>query len=98
MNLTTKEFKLLKQIGQLMCEDNFGEFTVSSDPHDIKLTPEQKGVLGSLVKKGLVFDCYEGMAETMIGIPNDFAMYILTTDGRDLLLEANVELDYNTYE
>jgi hypothetical protein len=53
-NLTKKEFAMLEEIvGFYSFDDNL----CYTEP----LTPSQKGVVGSLVKKGLVYDSFEGM-------------------------------------
>lgn len=65
-NLTKNEIETLANVANLQVEDNYSEYTsVNSN--------SEKGLLGSLVKKGLIYDCYEGMD---MGY-----MYCLTEDG-----------------
>lgn len=51
--LTQKETILLQEIIGMYDEDSNTCFTR-------QLTPEEKGVIGSLVKKGLVYNSFEG--------------------------------------
>ena len=55
-NLTEKESLMLQEIISNYDEDDNLCFTR-------QLTQEEKGVIGSLVKKGLVYDSFEGMTE-----------------------------------
>jgi hypothetical protein len=48
--LTTKEYQLLTEIYAYYDEDDFEGYTS-------EFSPSQKGVLASLIKKGLVVDC-----------------------------------------
>lgn len=52
--LTEKEFTMLELI--VSCYDMLDNIC-----YDDKLSPSEKGVVGSLVKKGLVYDSFEGM-------------------------------------
>ena len=64
-NLTQKEIEILTSVANAQIEDGFSEYTsVDSD--------SEKGTLGSLVKKGLVYNCYS-FEETY--------MYCLTEEG-----------------
>jgi len=53
-NLTELELLYLNEVANRQTEDNYSEYQdVGSN--------QEKGVLGSLIKKGLVYDAYEGM-------------------------------------
>jgi hypothetical protein len=65
--LTTEEVKVLGMVSRAQIEDGYSEY-------DSVSSPSEKGVLGSLVKKGLVYDARE-MEDT-----NEY-MYCLTTEG-----------------
>ena len=76
--LTPAEVKVLGMVSRSQIEDGYSEYTeVSSN--------NEKGVLGSLVKKGLVYDAYESE-------PGNDYMYCLTTEG----FEACLELGFST--
>lgn len=78
-NLTQNELTTLQKVANSQIEDNYSEFTsVQSN--------EEKGILGSLVKKGLVYDCYEGMG---MGY-----MYCLTEKGFQACHELEIETDH----
>lgn len=64
--LTQSEIEILTSIANCQSEDGFSEYT-SVD------TPSEKGILGSLVKKELVYNCYADYEETY--------MYCLTEKG-----------------
>jgi hypothetical protein len=65
--LTDLEIKVLGMVSRSQIEDNFSEY-------DSVSSPSEKGILGSLVKKGLVYDARE-MEQ------GDDYMYCLTTEG-----------------
>ena len=52
--LTEKEFSTLEMI--VNCYDKYDNIC-----YDGKLTASEKGIFGSLVKKGLIYDSFEGM-------------------------------------
>ncbi len=70
MNLTTEEVKVLGMVSRSQIEDGFSEY-------DSVSSPSEKGVLGSLVKKGLVYDARENE------IGNEY-MYCLTPLGFEM--------------
>jgi hypothetical protein len=75
-NLTNNEVITLTKVANSQIEGNYSEFTrVESN--------EEKGVLGSLIKKGLVYDCYEGMG---MGY-----MFCLTEKGFNACNELEIE-------
>ena len=78
-NLTKNEEIILKDVCNLQLEDGLSEYTSVSNA-------SEKGILGSLVKKGLVYDCYDGVYTNM------GYMYCLTTDG----LETCKQLGFET--
>ncbi len=80
--LTQKEVELLETIAALQVEDNYSEYTA------VKLIQE-KGILGSLVKKGLVYDCYEGMNCGYV-----WYMYCLTEEGFDYCKENGIDTSH----
>lgn len=53
VNLTPKELEILQDVAALQIEDNFSEYTSIA-------TNSEKGLIGSLVKKGLIFNGYGG--------------------------------------
>jgi len=64
--LTVKELEILSNVASSQIEDGFSEYTsVDSD--------SEKGLLGSLVKKELVYNCYSEIEESY--------MYCLTEKG-----------------
>lgn len=77
-NLTQKEVVLLESIASAQTEGNYSEYT--------SVNPKDRGVLGSLVKKGLIYDCYEGMD---MGY-----MYCLTEDGFQACREHEIDTDH----
>jgi hypothetical protein len=78
-SLTQTEVEVLANVAALQVEDNYSEYTsVKSN--------EEKGILGSLVKKGLIYDCYEGMD---MGY-----MYCLTEDGFQACRENEIDTDH----
>jgi len=76
--LTPAEVKVLGMVSRSQIEDGFSEY-------DSVSSPSEKGVLGSLVKKGLVYDARENEN-------GDDYMYCLTTEG----FEACSELGFST--
>ncbi len=78
-NLTQNEENVLYVVCRLQNEDGHSEYTSVDNA-------TEKGILGSLVKKGLVYDCYDGVYEGL------GYMYCLTTKG----LEVCNELGINT--
>ena len=77
-NLTQKEKTILKDVCFLQMEDGLSEYTEVSNA-------SEKGILGSLVKKGLVYNCHEG---------ESFYMYCLTTDGLELCKQLGFETQH----
>lgn len=78
-NLTKNEIKVLTDVASRQIEDNYSEYT-SVD------SVQEKGVLGSLVKKGLIYDAYEGMD---MGY-----MYCLTEDGFQTCRDYEIETEH----
>ena len=76
--LTPTEIKVLGMVSRSQIEDGFSEY-------DSVSSASEKGILGSLVKKGLVYDARENEDG------NDY-MYCLTTEG----FEACAELEIST--
>ena len=65
-NLTHNEIEILPSVANCQIEDGFSEYTsVDSD--------SEKGTLGSLVKKELIYNCYSEIEESY--------MYCLTEEG-----------------
>ena len=64
--LTQNEIAILNDVANCQIEDGFSEYT-SVD------SPSEKGILGSLVKKELVYNCYSEIEESY--------MYCLTQEG-----------------
>lgn len=77
--LTKTETIVLNAVCGLQTEDGHSEYTSVSGP-------AEKGTLGSLVKKGLVYDCYDGVYEGL------GYMYCLTSKG----IEVCKELGFDT--
>jgi len=64
--LTQNEIAILTDVANCQIEDGFSEYTsVNSD--------SEKGTLGSLVKKELIYNCYSEIEESY--------MYCLTEEG-----------------
>lgn len=77
--VTLNELEILTQVANCQIEDGFSEYTsVSSD--------SEKGALGSLVKKELIYDAYSGM--------NEGYMYCLTEKGIEMCEELKVSTDH----
>lgn len=76
--LTENEIKVLGMVSRSQIEDGYSEYTEVS-------SSTEKGILGSLVKKGLVYDAYETEAGS------DY-MYCLTIEG----FEKCDELGFST--
>lgn len=76
--LTPTEIKVLGMVSRSQIEDGFSEY-------DSVSSASEKGILGSLVKKGLVYDAREME-------PGDDYMYCLTPEG----FEACAELEIST--
>ena len=57
-NLTELETELLTTLVEELYEDDFMTDFILGDEGTRKLSPEQKGVLSSLIKKGLVSEPY----------------------------------------
>lgn len=80
-NLTEKEIEVLRTVAQKQIEDNYSQLiSVDSD--------EQKGVLGSLVNKELVYNCYDGMVMDM------GYMYCLTEQGFIVCRSLNIDTEH----
>lgn len=76
LNLTQNEKEILENVCFQQIEDGLSEYTSVNNA-------SEKGILGSLVKKGLVYNCHEG---------ESFYMYCLTTEG----IEVCKELGFDT--
>jgi hypothetical protein len=72
--LTQNEIAILTDVANCQIEDGFSEYT-SVD------SPSEKGILGSLVKKELVYNCHE---------EESFYMYCLTTKGLEVCNELGI--------
>ena len=80
MNLTKKEIEILEKVANKQIEDNYSEFTKVS-------SAEEKGIIGSLIKKGLVYDCYaDGYMEGY--------MFCLTEEGFQVCKENNIDTSH----
>jgi hypothetical protein len=78
--LTPKELETLKDVAALQIEDNFSEYTSIS-------TNSEKGLIGSLVKKGLVFNGYGGNE-------GEGYMFYLTEKGFEVCAELNISTSH----
>jgi hypothetical protein len=78
INLTPNELEILTNVANRQIEDNYSEYTSVSKPYE-------KGVLGSLVKKGLIYDCYDN---------GDEYMYCLTEEGFQTCKENNIDTSH----
>ena len=75
LQLTKNEIEILTSVANSQIEDGFSEYTsVDSD--------SEKGTLGSLVKKELVYNCYSEIEETY--------MYCLTSKGVETCEELGI--------
>jgi hypothetical protein len=63
-DLTALENEMLNEIVAFYDEDD-------NICYQQKLTPSQKGVIGSLVKKGLIYDSYNGVDEESNFFPSE---------------------------
>lgn len=78
--LTQNEIELLAKVALFQVEDGFSEFNrVSSD--------SEKGVLGSLVKKKLIYDGYEDE-------PGNDYMFCLSEAGFEMCKELNISTSH----
>lgn len=77
--LTQSEIEILTSIANCQIEDGFSEYT-SVD------TASEKGILGSLVKKELVYNCYSDYEETY--------MYCLTEKGVEYCNELGISTSH----
>ena len=79
--LTAKEIEVLKDVAAMQVEDNFSEYTsIGSN--------SEKGILGSLVKKGIVLNGYEGYEKEM------GYMFYLTELGFQVCKEYNINTSH----
>ena len=79
ITLTQNEIEILTSIANCQIEDGYSEYT-SVD------SASEKGILGSLVKKGLVYNCYGEFEETY--------MYCLTQEGVEYCNELGISTDH----
>jgi hypothetical protein len=79
-NLTQLEIAVLKMVANSQIEDGFSEY-------DYVSSSQEKGTLGSLVKKGLVYDARENEN-------GDDFMYCLTTQGFDACAELAISTSH----
>lgn len=79
INLTPNELEILTRVCYKQVEDNFSEYTEVTAPYE-------KGILGSLVKKGLIYDCYSG--------GDDGFMFCLTQEGFQICKENNIDTSH----
>lgn len=78
--LTQNEIEVLAKVALFQVEDGFSEFNrVSSD--------SEKGVLGSLVKKKLIYDGYEDE-------PGNDYMFCLSEAGFEMCKELNISTEH----
>jgi hypothetical protein len=77
LNLTPNEIEILSKVANKQIEDNYSEYTEVTAPYE-------KGILGSLVKKGLIYDCYSGGS-------GDGFMFCLTDEGFEVCKENNID-------
>lgn len=80
--LTAKELTTIKKVAFLQNQDNLSEFT------NVK-SNEEKGILGSLVKKGLVYNCYGNGYDDCINY-----MFCLTRKGIKLCEEVGISVSH----
>lgn len=74
-NLTQNEIEILTSVANCQIEDGFSEYTsVDSD--------SEKGTLGSLVKKELIYNCYSEFEENY--------MYCLTEQGIEICNQLGI--------
>lgn len=76
--LTQNEVNILASVCFLQIEEGLSEYTEVSSPNE-------KGILGSLVKKGLVYNCHEG---------ESFYMYCLTNDGLETCKKLGIKTEH----
>jgi hypothetical protein len=75
-HLTTEEIKVLTMVANSQIEEGYSEY-------DYVSSPQEKGVLGSLVKKQLVYDAYAWE-------DGDDFMYCLTQTGFDICEQLEI--------
>jgi len=79
--LTAKELEVLSDIANMQIEDNYSEYTsISSN--------SEKGILGSLVKKGIILNGYEGYEK------ESGYMFYLTELGFEVCKEYNISTSH----
>jgi hypothetical protein len=79
-HLTTEEIKVLTMVAKSQMEDGYSEY-------DYVSSPQEKGVLGSLVKKELVYDSYEFEEGKRF-------MYCLTHQGFEVCEELQISTSH----
>jgi chromosome segregation and condensation protein ScpB len=80
--LTQNEIEVLTNVAMSQMESGYSEYQfVESE--------SEKGTLGSLVKKGLIYDAYENEEG------NDY-MYCLTDEGLDMCDDLNISTEHIT--
>lgn len=77
--VTKNELEVLTCVANCQTEDGFSEYTSVSDE-------SEKGTLGSLVKKELIYNCYSGMCEGY--------MYCLTLKGIETCEELGISTNH----
>ena len=78
--LTQNEIEVLTNVAMSQMESGYSEYQfVESD--------SEKGTLGSLVKKGLIYDAYENQH-------GDDFMFCLTGEGFDMCDELNISTEH----
>ena len=79
-NLTTEEIKVLRMVANSQIEEGYSEY-------DYVSSPQEKGVLGSLVKKQLVYDAYAWE-------DGDDFMYCLTQTGFEMCEQLEISTSH----
>ena len=82
LNLTDLEKSTLQEVCFAMSQDNYSEYQEV-------YSAQEKGLLGSLIKKGLVYDAYKDM-----GIGS--YMFCLTSKGIDTCKELEISTNHIT--
>lgn len=79
-NITQLEINVLRMVANSQIEDGFSEY-------DYVSSSQEKGILGSLVKKGLVYDARESES-------GDDFMYCLTDEGFTACSELSISTSH----
>jgi NurA-like 5'-3' nuclease len=77
--VTKNELEILTNVANCQIEEGYSEYTSISNE-------SEKGILGSLVKKELIYDCYSGMGEGY--------MFCLTDKGIEACQELGISINH----